>query len=58
MAKKKFDILFNGDDGAKKVGSAEATTAQGAVKEYCRRSGAAQLSCVCRRLTAKETEEK
>lgn len=54
--KRKYDILFHGDDGAKKIGSAEATTERGAIQVYCRQSGAGQLSCVCRRLTAKVTE--
>jgi len=55
--KRQFNIFFHGDDGPQKVGSAEATTAKGAIKEYCRQSGAAQLSCIYRRLTAKPAAE-
>jgi hypothetical protein len=58
--KQQYDIIFHGDDGVKKIGSAEATTPKSALRDYCQRSGAGQLSCVCRRLTAKlaEAEEK
>ncbi|MBT4849464.1 hypothetical protein HON36_01290 [Candidatus Parcubacteria bacterium] len=52
--KKRFVIVFYGDEGPQKVSIVEATTSNKALAEYFFKSGAGQLDTIRNRTRAKE----